>query len=121
MRPIGRLTDGPSGKVLWGLVLLVLALHTALLTGVTAPLEVRLSSAPQASVVQVRVVQPAPPAPPKRPVARPVARRAAPAPVPTALPAPSANAPAACSASMATATTSQAAATLSAPISSAPH
>ena len=88
MRPIGRLTDGPSGKVLWGLVLLVLALHTALLTGVTAPLEVRLSSAPQASVVQVRVVQPAPPAPPKRSVARPVARRAAPAPVPTALPAP---------------------------------
>ena len=88
MRPIGRWTDGPSGKVLWGLVLLVLALHTALLTGVTAPLEVRLSSAPQASVVQVRVVQPAPPAPPKRPVARPVASRAAPAPVPTALPVP---------------------------------
>ena len=85
MRPIGRLTDGPSGKVLWGLVLLVLVLHAVLLTGVTAPLEVRLPSTPQASVVQVRVV---PPAPPARPVARPVPRRAAPAPVSAALPAP---------------------------------
>ena len=77
MRPIGRLTAGPSRKVLWALVLLVLALHAVLLSGVTAPLEVRLSAASQTNAVQVRVVTPAPP---PRPVVRPPVRRAAPAP-----------------------------------------
>ena len=65
---------GPSRRVLVGLVLVALLVHALLLLGVTAPLEVRLATPPQASPVQVRVVEQAP-APRPRPAPRPVARR----------------------------------------------
>ena len=56
MPAAGRIAEGPSRRVLWLLVPLVLALHAALLLGVTAPLQVHLSSAPAVSAVQVRVM-----------------------------------------------------------------
>lgn len=79
---IGRLSGGPSRRALWVLVALVLALHAVLLLGVTAPLTVRLSAAPQAGPVQVRMVAPAPV---PRPAPRPAVRRVAPAAAPAAV------------------------------------
>jgi hypothetical protein len=77
MPAAGRIAEGPSRRVLWLLVLLVLALHAALLLGVTAPLQVHLSSAPAVSAVQVRVV---PPPPQAQPAPRRSVVRKAPAP-----------------------------------------
>ena len=96
MSPAGPFAPGPSRRVLWVLVPLVLVLHAVLLLGVTAPLEVGLSSTPAPGVVQVRVVPPAPQAAPAprrfaprtapTPSARPqtLPEPAAPPPVPTA-------------------------------------
>ena len=85
MPSAGRSSEGPSRRALWVLVLLVLLAHAMLLLGVTTPLEVRLTTAPQAPVVQVRVL---PAAPVTRLVPRPVVRRAAPVSAPSASPEP---------------------------------
>lgn len=52
---------GPSWRTLLPIALGALGLHLLLLLGVPAPLKLRLSSAPQASTVQVRMVQLPPP------------------------------------------------------------
>ena len=93
MSKLGRSSEGPSHRALWGLVLLVLLGHAALLLGVTAPLEVHLSAPPQGAAVQVRVV---PAASVARPAPAPAVRRPATPPaaaLPAPLPEPPAQAP----------------------------